>query len=151
MYTCRQELSIRGSDVSEQSKENLENMVSDICSRETAIMAAYVFGSVARGRPGPSSDLDVAVLLDERCLQEFSVPSFMSQIEKARGGRADVVVLNRADEIVKREVRCSGRLVFERDPQVRKRFEVSSRKSYEDFLYLHRRYVRKVLYGQKHG
>jgi len=114
-------------------------------------MAAYVFGSVARGRPGPSSDLDVAVLLDERCLQEFSVPSFMSQIEKARGGRADVVVLNRADEIVKREVRCSGRLVFERDPQVRKRFEVSSRKSYEDFLYLHRRYVRKVLYGQKHG
>jgi len=137
--------------VSEESIEILENRVSDVCSRETAVVAAYVFGSVVKGKSGSYSDLDVAVLLDERHRQEFSVPSFISDMEKATGGRVDLVVLNRADEIVKREVRRSGRLVFERDPQVRKRFEISSRKSYEDFLYLHRRYVRKVLYGKRNG
>ncbi|MBW2037454.1 MAG: nucleotidyltransferase domain-containing protein [Deltaproteobacteria bacterium] len=137
--------------MSEESIEILENRVSDVCSRETAVVAAYVFGSVVKGKSGSYSDLDVAVLLDERHRQEFSVPSFISDMEKATGGRVDLVVLNRADEIVKREVRRSGRLVFERDPQVRKRFEISSRKSYEDFLYLHRRYVRKVLYGKRNG
>ena len=30
-----------------------------------------------------------------------------------------------------------------------KKAEIRGRKSYEDFLYLHKRYVRKVLYGGK--
>jgi predicted nucleotidyltransferase len=137
--------------MSQRSHENLENLISDLCSREPAVVAAYIFGSVAKGKSGASSDVDVAVLLKETRLQDFSLPSFMSLIEKSTGTRADVVVLNRADEIVKCEVRRSGRLIFERDPEARKQFEVLSRKTYEDFLYLHRRYAKTVLYGQKHG
>jgi len=63
--------------------------------------------------------------------------------EKAMGCRVDVVVLNRAGEVIKYEVRRSGRLVFERSNEARKKFEIYSRKTYEDFLYLHKRYGRR--------
>jgi hypothetical protein len=49
------------------------------------------------------------------------------------------------------EVRRSGRLVFDRMPVFRKKFEIQGRKSYEDFLYLHNRYVNAVLYGSRYG
>ena len=72
-------------------------------------------------------------------------------VEKALGSPVDVVVLNRAGEILKYEVRRSGKLIFERSPDMRKKVEIQGRKSYEDFLNLHKRYVRKVLYGGKNG
>jgi uncharacterized protein len=72
-----------------------------------------------------------------------------SVLEKSVECPVDVVVLNRAGEILKYEVRRSGKLVFERSPEMRKNAEIRGRKSYEDFLHLHKRYVRKVLYGRK--
>jgi hypothetical protein len=68
-------------------------------------------------------------------------------LEKQMGCNADVAVLNKADEVLKYEVRRQGKLVFERSEEYRKQFEVKSRKFYEDFLYLHKRYVKSVLYG----
>ncbi len=122
-----------------------------LCSEQPAIDALYLFGSAARGEGGPSSDLDLAVLLNETDASDFSLLSFVSLVERSCGCRADVVVLNRAGELLKYEVRRYGRLIFERDARRRKRFEILGRKSYEDFLYLHRRYVSAVLYGEKHG
>ena len=59
----------------------------------------------------------------------------------------DLVLLNRAGEVLKHQIRRCGRLIFERDSSKRKAFEISGRKLYEDFLYLHRNYVRMVLYA----
>ncbi len=114
-------------------------------------MAAYIFGSFAKNRAGKSSDIDVAVLLDETQSQSFSILSFISVLEKSLKCRVDVVVLNRAGEVLKYEVRRSGILVFERSSDIRKKFEIKGRKTYEDFLYLHNRYVRTVLYGRENG
>lgn len=125
--------------------------VSTLCSKQSAIVAVYIFGSAAKGERQPSSDLDVAVLLDETRLDQFSLSSFISLVEKVCGYRADVVVLNRAGELLKYEVRRFGLLIFERDARRRKQFEVMGRKTFEDFLSLHRRYASRVLYGEKYG
>ena len=74
---------------------------------------------------------------------------FITMLEKQMGCKADVVVLNKADDVLKYEVRRQGKLVYERSEEYRKQFEVRSRKSYEDFLYLHNRYVNTVLYGSR--
>lgn len=58
-----------------------------------------------------------------------------------------MVILNTAHELLKYKVRCTGKLIFDRSPQFRKNFDIRSRKAYEDFLYLHKFYVSKVLYG----
>lgn len=133
-----------------KSSEDIEHVVSSICARHKAIIASYIFGSVAKGKEEPG-DIDIAVLLERTHLQSFSIPSLISEFEKAVGRPVDVVVLNRAGEILKYEVRRSGKLIFERSPEMRKKVEIQGRKTYEDFLHLHKRYVRKVLYGGKNG
>jgi len=129
----------------------IEDKICALCSQEPAIDAAYIFGSQAKGSTGPESDLDVALLLNEDRESEFSLLPFMANLERVYGYRVDVVILNRAGEMVKYEVRSSGRLVFERDSVKRKKFEISGRKRYEDFLHLHQRYAGAVLYGEEHG
>ena len=133
-----------------KSPEDIEHTVSSICARHKAIIASYIFGSVVKGKEKPG-DIDIAVLIERTHLQSFPVPSLISEFEKALGSPVDLVVLNRAGEILKYEVRRSGKLIFERSPDIRKKVEMQGRKSYEDFLNLHRRYVRKVLYGGKNG
>ena len=127
------------------------HIVSSFCIKEPAILAAYLFGSVVKGESINADDLDIAILLDEAYSERFSILSFISAIEKKLGCRADIVNLNKAGDILKFEVRRSGKLVFERDTDLRKKYEIRGRKSYEDFLYLHKRYVNSVLYGGKHG
>ena len=134
-----------------KSQEDIEHTVSSICARHKGIAASYIFGSVAKGEKEEPGDIDIAVLLERTHLQSFPIPSLISEFEKAVGCRVDVVVLNRAGEILKYEVRRSGKLIFERSPELRKKVEIQGRKSYEDFLNLHKRYVRKVLYGGKNG
>jgi len=134
-----------------KSREHIKQAVSSICARHKGISAAYIFGSFVKGEKEEPGDIDIAVLLERTHLQSFSIPSLISEFEKAVGCRVDVVVLNRADEVLKYEVRRSGKLIFERSPEMRKMAEIRGRRSYEDFLNLHKRYVRKVLYGGKNG
>lgn len=128
--------------------EPYREAVAALCHPEEAIVCAFLFGSCAQGCSSPSSDLDVALLLDEERAQRFDQLSFAVQLERQCGRRVDLVILNRAGETLKYEVRRTGILVFERDPGARKRFEVLGRKTYEDFLHLHQKYVRRTLYGR---
>jgi predicted nucleotidyltransferase len=118
-----------------------------VCQRHPAIVAAYIFGSYAKEKAGPESDIDMAVLLDEQASPYLDQLSFIVEIERETAARVDVVVLNSAGEVLKYQVRKHGKLIFDRNPVLRKNFEVRSRKFFEDFLYLHRKYTDKVLYG----
>ena len=102
------------------------------------IQAAYVFGSVATGRSRPDSDVDVAVLLarplraDRRLSYRLKL---MSDLGSALG-RSDieVVVLNEAPPLLAHRVLSKGRLVFERSPSARVRFQVRTASRYADLL-----------------
>ena len=134
-----------------RTEKLIEANIVAICKNEPSIVAAFLFGSYARGKEKPSSDIDVALLLSEKKTVEFSTLQFAANMEKKLGNRVDVVILNSAGEVLKFQVRRDGKLIFERSSKQRKQFEVKSRKRYEDFLYLHRDYAKKVLYGGKNG
>ena len=119
--------------------EDSARIISRVCSKIKPVQAAYVFGSLAKNSKRNSTDIDVAILLDDESAGSFPLLSL------------DVVVLNRAGEVLKFEIRRSGKLVFERSPRARKKFEIQGRKTYEDFLYPHERYVKNVLYGARNG
>ena len=129
----------------------IERKVNLFCQDHHAIQAAYIFGSASQETEREPEDIDIAVLVDDVELESFSVPAVMTLLEKTLGYPVDVVVLNRAGEVLKYEVRRTGTLVFERTPGIGKKFEISGRKSYEDFLFLHKKYVDKVLYGEADG
>ena len=125
----------------------IEQKIASICKNEPSIVAAFLFGSYAKGKEKSSSDIDVALLLSETKSSDFDPLYFATELEKKTGSTVDVVILNNAGDALKFEVRRYGNLIFERSSQQRKRFEVKSRKYYEDFIYFHNKYVNKVLYG----
>ena len=111
-----------------------------------AILAVYLFGSHSTGKAKPESDLDLAILLQPDQEDDFPVLELAVSLEKALGRTVDLVILNRAGELLKYQVRRHGRLLYDRDPRLRKQFEVRGRKSFEDFLYLHRVHLSRTFH-----
>lgn len=78
----------------------------------------------------------------------FDLLTFIVNAEMATGHKVDVVVLNTASEVMKYQVRKFGIPLFDQKPSIRKDFEIRSRKYFEDFLHLHKKYTNKALYGR---
>ena len=114
---------------------DLVDTIVAVLIKEPAVITVYLFGSMAKKSGGPDSDVDVAVLLQDG-VADFPQLEVMSTLEKKLGRRVESK---------------SGVLILERDREKRKQFEIRSRKYFEDFLYLHNRYVTNVLYKNIHG
>jgi uncharacterized protein len=128
--------------------ERILATLTEICRQEQLIVAAYIFGSAASRKMHGASDIDLAILVEFGHEESFPLLPFAASVDRVCGRPVDLVLLNRAGEVLKHQIRRYGRLIFERNPCMRKAFEIQGRKLYEDFLYLHRNYVRSVLYGK---
>lgn len=108
------------------------------------LVAAYLFGSVARGTASPASDVDIAILVDKDPPRTFeALPlGLEGDLERVLGRRTQVVVLNRAPVDLVHRVLRDGQLLCERDRSARIRFEVRARAEYFDLLPVLRRYRR---------
>lgn len=107
-------------------------------------VAAYLFGSVARGVARQDSDADVAVLLerDPPPVLEGLHTDLADALEELLGRRVDLVILNRAPADLVHRVLRDGILVYDADPSARIRFEVRSRNEYFDLEPYLRQYRR---------
>ncbi len=108
------------------------------------VVAAYLFGSVARGTATPTSDVDVAILLaaDPPSTIDGLQLGLEGELERGLGLPVQLVVLNRAPcDLVHRVLR-DGVLLVDRDPGARIRFEVDARNRYFDLQPFLRRYRR---------
>jgi predicted nucleotidyltransferase len=109
------------------------------------VLAAYLFGSVARGSAHDASDVDVGVLLREPPSGRLNdLPlSLEGKIERDLGRVVQVVVLNEAPPDLVYRVMRDGRLLLDRDKSSRIRFEVRLRGLYFDLLPVLNRYRRR--------
>lgn len=110
------------------------------------VVAAYLFGSEARGQAGADSDVDVAVLLEaepDPTLDGLRLDLRDALEEKLRRP-VDLVVLNRVPVDLVHRVLRDGRLVLDADPSVRVEFEVRARNEYFDLLPILREYRESV-------
>jgi len=110
------------------------------------VLAAWLFGSVARGTAGPDSDVDVAVLFAHLPPATLDSPelSMAGDFEELLGIPVQVVAVNRAPADLVHRILRDGRLLLDRDGAVRIRFEVQARNEYFDLAPLRDRY-RKLL------
>ena len=132
------------------SKESRQPEKEEIISRLQAelpgilhgrpVMLAYLFGSVADGTTLPSSDVDIALVLEpgsnlppyDRTKMEFDIAAEVEKRCKVR--EADVRSIDSAPLTVKGTVLTEGILLFSRDEEFRVGYEVYTRKMYFDFL-----------------
>jgi predicted nucleotidyltransferase len=98
------------------------------------ILAAYLFGSVARNEAGPSSDVDVAVLYREAPPRSLDGLPFELQdhLASQMDRPVQVVVLNHAPVDLVHRVLRDGQLLLDRDPALRIRYEVWKRNEFFD-------------------
>ena len=100
---------------------------------EPAVLAAYLFGSVARGTASPLSDLDVALLLREPSGAEVVGRVTDALCRRLRTDGVDVVSLREAPVPLRYRVVREGTLVFCRDLAARERFTAETVLEYLDF------------------
>jgi len=106
------------------------------------VLAAYLFGSRARGTARADSDVDVALLVDGAPPPTLEGIGMDVQADLERDLRlpVDLVVLNRAPVDLVHRVLRDGHVVLERDRAARIRFEVDARNRYFDMQPILRRY-----------
>ena len=87
--------------------------------------AIYLFGSVARGRTRPDSDLDVALLLPPgRTLSATELLATIAGLESVTRRTVDLSVLNTQAQLVHaKEVVTTGVCLFARNPERIRAFE----------------------------
>jgi predicted nucleotidyltransferase len=110
------------------------------------LVAAYVFGSVARGTAGPRSDLDLGVLCRNAPEPDLGGLRFdlAEKLELAVRRPVDIVVLNSAPADLVHRVLRDGILVHDANRRARLDFEVRARAQYLDLAPLRELYRRPV-------
>lgn len=115
--------------VSREVEHRIRKVLAPVDDR---LLAAYIFGSVARGTDSSESDIDVGVLSSTEISATLGgLPlSLEGDLERALGRRVQVVVLNHAPADLVHRVLRDGRLLLDRDRAAWIRFEVDARNRY---------------------
>ncbi len=101
------------------------------------VLLVYVFGSQAKGKADARSDLDVAVLLagdpDGGACTQRRLSIIGDLMSLFHTNDVDVVVLNRADLVLRNQVVQYGRLAYARAHDIAVEFRVRTLNLYFDF------------------
>jgi predicted nucleotidyltransferase len=119
------------------------------------VVLAYLFGSHARGQAWAQSDVDVAVLLenrpdDDRCfdVRLEVIGGLMNLLDT---DEVDVLILNQAPPALRYAVLRDGVLLYCRDRQAMIEFRVRAVNEYLDFKPILRRHERAILQKARKG
>jgi predicted nucleotidyltransferase len=121
------------------------------------ILFAYLFGSVARKKMGPLSDVDVAIYCREGAsFPEKKLEILGSLVSVLKTDEIDLVVLNKAPLALRMKILENKRIIVDKAPLIRHRYESLTMRQYFDFSYkesfiLRKRFLhgRQAAYPQK--
>ena len=103
------------------------------------VVAAYQFGSTVRGQEGPLSDLDIAILVDDKrtpsALDLLRIELMLAyELQKhLRVSEIDLITLNSQRLLLQYGILRTGRLIYEAGPKYRVRFTQKVIQAYLDF------------------
>lgn len=129
--------------VREIEKEKLNEIF-----EKNKIALAYLFGSVAKKKTGPLSDIDIAVLFDEKVSsaqyfdRKLTVMGELADLFKT--DNIDVVVLNEAPPLLTHRIIKEGTPFFSQNEKRRLEFELRAIMRYLDWKPHLRKYVREA-------
>ncbi|MGH3870086.1 MAG: type VII toxin-antitoxin system MntA family adenylyltransferase antitoxin [Pseudonocardiaceae bacterium] len=112
------DLVIEASESAAPSTPDLTERVRRLLDGEPGVLVAYLYGSHARSRVGPLSDVDVAVLLDDDN-EERRLELTAAITHAVAPARADVVVLNDAPLPLAYRVLRDGTVLVSHDDRAR--------------------------------
>jgi hypothetical protein len=117
--------------------ENIMDLLSEAelyLRSHSKIRFAYLFGSLAKDSPSPLSDVDIAVFLKEgENLAESKLDILGGLINVLQTDEIDLVVLNKAELPLIMNVLKNKKVLVDKEPFARHRFESLVMRKYFDF------------------
>jgi len=135
---------------SKQLPDNIESSIPQVTAylkSNPHIVFAYLFGSLAKGKQHPLSDVDIAVYLKQGVnIIEGKLVILGKIIDILQTDEIDLVVLNTANLPLVINVLKSKKIIVDKEPFARHIFESLSMRKYFDFsikeaAILQRRYM----------
>jgi len=108
------------------------------------VLFAYLFGGAARGRLTPLSDVDVAVFFEEgRDLDQGRLDALTRVTRHLGADEVDLVVLNTAPSALLARLLPGRRVILDREPFRRHRYESLEARKAADFRIFERRLLER--------
>ena len=113
------------------------------------VLFSYLFGSLAKGKPSPLSDVDIAVYLKSGAdIVESKLAILGKLMEILQTDEIDLVVLNSADLPLVINILKTKKVIVDKDPFSRHIFESLIMRKYFDFsIFESTQLKRRYLYG----
>jgi len=121
--------------------EHFVEQLADLGVIAPSVQLVVLFGSVARGRSRPGSDLDVAVLCDGPADLDAL---YLLLAPRLATDALDLTDLRRAGSLLAFQVARHGRLLYERDPSAFRSFQSLASRRYCDTDKLRRAQRRSI-------
>lgn len=118
-----------------------------IFRKEKTVLFCYIFGSFAYKNFNSKSDVDIAVYLDNRIIDDFFDKrlELISDISQTLKKEADILILNTAPPFIKYVVLKEGKLIFSRDENQRIDFELKAINNYFDLKTVLEKYNKRTI------
>jgi predicted nucleotidyltransferase len=116
----------------------LEQDLPTLFSNSPRVLSAYLFGSTVQGGARSTSDVDIAVRVDEALPNDacFDLKmQLIDDLEKCLGHKVDVIIMAHASLKMIRQILVNGELVFARDLEEELDYRLRKQKEFFDFKY----------------
>ena len=98
------------------------------------VLFAYLFGGLARGKPSPLSDVDIAIYLSEDAgALEKKMEILGKLIELLATDEIDLVILNSAPLTLRMKILETKKVIVDNAPFLRHHYESLTMREYFDF------------------
>jgi len=128
-----------------QLPENIKEKITDVSEylkRHPQIIFAYLFGGLTKAKPAPLSDVDIAIYVREP--QKIRYLDLFTKITNILGtDELDLVILNRAPLSLCGRILLSRKLLVDKEPFLRHRYESVTLRKFFDFQIKEREIIKR--------
>ncbi len=118
------------------------NLIKNLFLKDNSILVAYLFGSQARDKTNKYSDIDIAILFNEKINENDYTDkqiAMMANLNKVLNKEVDILILNKASLFLRYHILKEGIKVYERPDRNEHNFEAVAIMQYFDFLPIKKR------------